>query len=723
MTEIIDTPQENHLKNEQSLYLHQHAGNPVDWYPWGEEAITKASLEEKPIILSIGYSTCHWCHVMERESFCDAAIARFMNENFICIKVDREERPDLDKIYITAVSALSGNAGWPLNVFLSPDLVPFFGGTYFPPEPHWKHPSWQQVIEAVAASWNNPEERAKLISTGNRVFEHIQGFLNNSNGAQEPDMALMHKAFIEFSESYDHKNGGFGNAPKFPQPTVISFLFRYYYAFRKDSSYSIHATKAREMALYTLGCVINGGIHDQLGGGFHRYSTDNAWHVPHFEKMLYDNAQLVSVMLDGYQICGEKELALTARSTLDYLLREMCHPEGGFFSAEDADSLLHDDSEIKTEGAFYAWSAEEIKSILEPDIAKIVKYHFGIATAGNAGESTTTELAGKNVLYVSNSIKNTAEYFDVTNAEIERILLNAKNSLLHHRKLRPRPIRDDKIITSWNGLAISAFARASMILGDRRYLDAACNCAGFLYNNLFEHNGTELWRTWSNGKRGSRATSEDYALLILGLVDLYEAGFEIRWLQWAVELLNSLIARFYDDENGGFYLTEKGLDSNLILRPREMYDGVIPSSTSAGTMALLRLHHYTDRVDYLKKAETTIRSVMDALKQAPSAMPSMLSVMDLARSNIVSVVVLGELDRTETKDVLSLVSKFFLPRRSLILLENNEMQMKAAEWQPFLRYMRRLNGKPTVYVCRKQTCLAPTSDLDHLLKLLAEEAG
>ena len=527
----------NRLIHEKSPYLLQHAYNPVDWYPWGDETLEKARKEDKPILLSIGYSTCHWCHVMEEESFMNRDIAELMNTHFVCIKLDREERPDLDKIYMTAVTAITGSGGWPLNVFLTPDLKPFFGGTYFPPVPKQGILAWPDILRLIAIAWKDPSQRDKFQSFSSNLQESIANALSWTSKDSVINTDVIDKALDAFSSRFDKDLGGFSPAPKFPSPSIQNFLFAYHFYAQNGGK---NDKTALLMGNVTLRAMANGGIYDQLGGGFHRYSTDVKWHVPHFEKMLYDNAQLLKNYLDAFLITGDRFFEKIARETADYVLRDMTHLDGGFYSAEDADSLpsgknLEDKEKRKAEGAFYVWEQKEIKDLLGDGPGEIFSYRYGVKSEGNAEFDPFNEFRGKNILFNAHSIDEVAEKFDLSKEDIETSLIQSKLKLLAVRSKRHRPHLDDKVLTSWNGLMISALSRSYQVLGEKKYLEAARNAAIFLRKNLYDDKTSTLFKRWRQGERKIAGMADDYAFLIQGLIDLYEADFDPGWIEWALK--------------------------------------------------------------------------------------------------------------------------------------------------------------------------------------------
>src|SRR5665213_3761781 len=558
----MSEPHTNSLAREKSPYLLQHAHNPVDWFAWNDAAFAKARRENKPILLSIGYSTCHWCHVMERESFEDEKIGAFLNEHFVSIKVDREERPDVDKIYMTFVQATTGSGGWPLNVFLTPDLKPFFGGTYFPPDDRYGRGSFISVLQQVAKVWQ--ERHGDVISSVDEIQTRLAAA---TAGGTASDILLtaetVQRAGAMFKESFDPVHGGFGGAPKFPQPSIPGFLLRYARRFHDDA--------ATRMVLKTCDAMAAGGIHDQLGGGFARYSVDAEWLVPHFEKMLYDNAQLAQLYLDAFLVSGVARHAEVARDILDYVLRDMTHPDGGFFSAEDADSEGH-------EGKFYCWTKAELSQLLTVDEFNVAPKYIGVTAEGNfVDHSHPQPLAGQNVLSVVNP-NIPAEDFG--------LLASAKEKMFEVRGKRIRPHLDDKILASWNGLMLGAFARASIVLGEKKYRDIAKKNLGFVQEKLWDEKSKTLFHRWRDGERDAVQLLEGYAFLLSGVIELYETTLDPASLAFAIELAETMLAKFYDAENGGFWQSAAGA-KDLILRVKDDYDGAEASGNSVAVLSLL----------------------------------------------------------------------------------------------------------------------------------------
>src|SRR6184192_2976471 len=576
----------NRLAQEKSPYLLQHAHNPVDWYPWGKEAFAKARSENKPIFLSIGYSTCHWCHVMAHESFENEEVAATMNREFVNIKVDREERPDVDRVYMTFVQATTGGGGWPMSVWLTPDLKPFVGGTYFPPEDRYGQPGFKKVLERIAAAWKQGHD--KIAEQGGRIVAALRESQAGAAGESKIDAKILDAAYEQIASSYDPKEGGFGNAPKFPRPVTLNFLTRFYE--RCPSSES--GKRALEMDLFTLRKMAAGGMHDHPGGGFHRYSVDRYWHVPHFEKMLYDQAQLAVAYLDAFQITHDPQMESVARDILDYVARDMTSKEGGFFSAEDADSPVvagigNPGHSQNAEGAFYVWTKKEIDDALG-DAAEIFDFHYGVQAHGNAPEGSDPhdEFRGKNILIERHTISETARHFKKSEAEIAKVLAQSRQKLFVIRAQRPRPHLDDKIIAAWNGLMIFAYARAAQVLDDPHYLEIAMRAARFLRTNLYDEKSKLLYRNYRGSRSGVEGFADDYAFVVQGLLDLYEASFNVEWLKFATELQAIQDRLLFDDKNGGYFSTS-GKDKSVVLRMKDDNDSAEPAASSIAEQIVL----------------------------------------------------------------------------------------------------------------------------------------
>ncbi len=675
----------NRLAKEKSPYLLQHQFNPVDWHSWGEAAFASAKQLDRPIFLSIGYSTCHWCHVMERESFENEAVAKFLNEHFISIKVDREERPDVDKIYMTFVQATTGQGGWPLTAFLTPELKPFFGGTYFPPNNNYGRPGFLQLLEQIHQLWST--RRADIGDSAAEVHTRLEqaAAATNRTAVQALSPEVIREAGLAFKQSYDAHHGGFGNAPKFPQPSQPQFLLRYARRFNDQ--------EATRMVLHTCDRMAAGGIHDQLGGGFARYSVDAEWLVPHFEKMLYDNAQLAQLYLDAYLVSGEARHADVVRDILEYVLRDMTHPKGGFYSAEDADSEGQ-------EGKFYCWTHEELSKLLAAEEFNVAARYFGITEEGNfVDHSHPQPLAKQNVLSIAEP--NLA-------AGDAALLASAKKKMLAVRAKRVRPHLDDKILASWNGLMLGAMARASAVLGERRYLDAAERNLAFLQAKLWDASTKTLYHRWRDGERDAVQLLEGYAFLLAGVIDLYEAALKPGHLDFALALAEAMLSRFYDAEKGGFWQTAAGA-SDLILRIKEDYDGAEPSGNSVVCLALLKLGHTTGRTDFIQAAEKTLQLFSSRLVKLPQAVPFMLRALDFSLDEPRRAVVAGEPSNSDTQTLIRAVHSVYQPNK--VVLGN------AGAVEPFARTLPARN-EAAVYICTGTACQAPTSDPKRIKELL-----
>jgi hypothetical protein len=676
----------NRLAREKSPYLLQHAHNPVDWFPWGDEAFARARAENKPIFLSIGYSTCHWCHVMERESFENEATAKFLNEHFVCIKVDREERPDVDKIYMTFVQSTTGSGGWPLNVFLTPDLKPFFGGTYFPPDARYGRPSFLQLLQQVAGLWQ--ERKTEIIASADELHARLE--LITARDAKE-DSPLTPQTLLRaaqtFKESFDPTNGGFGGAPKFPQPGIPSLLLRAAKRFGDDA--------AVQMVLKTCDQMAAGGIHDQLGGGFARYSVDAEWLVPHFEKMLYDNAQLAQLYLDAQLVSGDARYAAVTRDILDYVLRDMTSPGGGFYSAEDADSEGQ-------EGKFYCWTKAELSKLLTVEEYNVTAKYFGITAEGNfVDHSHPNPLPGLNVLSIVNP--------DVP-ADDQLLLAAAEKKMVEARSQRVRPHLDDKVLASWNGLMLGAFARAAAVLGDEKYRAAAGKNLAFLREKLWDEKDKTLFHRWRDGERDQVQLLEGYAFLLDGVIQFYEATLDPQHLDFANELATAMIAKFYDPANGGFWQSPAGA-SDLIIRVKDDYDGAEPSGNSVATLALLKLAAITGREDFRQPAEATLQLCAHRLQNQPAALSFMLHALDFWLDEPRRAVIAGDPNSTDFRELLHAAHAVYQPDK--IILGN----IGAVE--PFAKTLPAKDGA-TAYVCTGQTCRPPTTKPEELRRLLAD---
>jgi uncharacterized protein YyaL (SSP411 family) len=696
----------NRLINEKSPYLLQHAFNPVDWYAWGDEAFEKARAEDKPIFLSVGYSTCHWCHVMEHESFEDSAIAALMNEYFVCIKVDREERPDVDKVYMAAVQAMTGSGGWPMSVWLTPDLKPFFGGTYFPPAARYGRAGFPDVLKRIHELW--VDERVKLMESAQQMSAMLQSYASVGAPDSALDDSLLGHGYQAFRASYDPQFGGFGGAPKFPRPSVFNFLLRYH---RRSG-----AKEALEMSLHTLRQMARGGMYDQIGGGFHRYSVDEQWRVPHFEKMLYDQAQLVCSYIDAYQITGDEYFSKITRDVLNYVQRDMTDANGGFFSAEDADSAPDSTApDHKVEGAFYLWRLPEVEALLGKEAATIFSAYYDIREGGNALADPQGEFGDGCILYVANDAAEMAKKSGKRVDEIEQVLREGRQKLFAAREKRLRPHLDDKILTSWNGLMISAFARAAQALDEPRYLSAAQNAARFILEKLYDPHSQNLLRRFRDGEAKFPAHLDDYAFFAQGLIDLYETDFDFSWLAHAKGLTEAQVRLFWDEQDGGFF-DNAGNDKSILLRAKEDYDGAEPSGNAVAAMNLLRLSQFLNRDEWREMAEKTLNLFSGRVAQIPTARPQMLAAVDLALAKPRQIIIAGDRHSPDTQALLHEVRRRYLPNNILLIVDGHQTVL--AEYVPVVKSMTQLDGRATAYVCEDFACELPTNDPEKLAQLL-----
>ncbi len=700
----------NRLIHEKSPYLLLHAHNPVDWYPWGEEAFAKARRENKPIFLSIGYYTCHWCHVMERESYSNPAIAALLNKSFVSIKVDREERPDVDRTYITFLEATTGGAGWPANVFLTPELKPFFGGTYFPPDDREGRAGLKSVLPRMADLWRTREEDIKRSANG--ITSQLAQSVNaSSRSGGAVSNTVLDKTYQQIKESYDATNGGFGGAPKFARPVVLEYLLRYWWRTRDK--------EALDMTLNTLRAMARGGVHDHLGGGFHRYSTDAHWRVPHFEKMLYDQAQLAIIYTEAYQITHDRFFAEVARDILDFTLREMQDAGGGFYSALDADSPLPEDPGKNGEGAFYVWTAADVRRVLSASAASVFSYRYGVQNNGNVSHEQDIEgwLRGKNVLFEEHSLEETAQHFSRSQQEIDAVLQQARTALMVARARRRRPPTDTKIVTAWNGLMISALAKASQVFDEPKYLDAAERTMAFLRSRAYRPASGTLAHAYRNGIMPGGNYLDDYAFLIQGLLDLYETNFDPKLLSWALHLQSSQCRWFWDGKDGGYFTTGRS-DRSILFRTREPYDGVEPSPSSVAAMNLLRIWQITDGQAWKQKADKTVAAFSGILEKQPESVPSMASAFDYSLAKHKQVVIVGRPGADDTRSLLGLVWQRYMPNHILMLADGGEEQQELAKFLSVVSTMRMKNGKATAYVCENYMCNLPTADATVVARLL-----
>jgi uncharacterized protein YyaL (SSP411 family) len=714
----------NRLAAEKSPYLLQHADNPVDWFPWGDAAFAKARAEQKPVFLSIGYSTCHWCHVMAHESFESGAVAEVLNRDFVAIKVDREERPDLDRLYMTFVQQTTGHGGWPMSVWLTPDGKPFHGGTYFPPEDRHGRPGFTTILRAITQHWQS--DRAKIEAGAEEIVQALRRYASEGPARAEAPVgapaplhevagAAFDKCFQYFYENHDGVHGGFGGAPKFPRAATLNFLFRIAALQGVQSEAGAEAVK---MATLTLQRMAEGGIHDHVAGGFHRYSVDDQWHVPHFEKMLYDQAQIALNYLEARQATGTEAFAWVARGIFDYVARHLTHPRGGFLSAEDADSLLAHGRPEHAEGAFYVWTKEEIDAALGAD-AEFFAGHFGIKPAGNVEHDPQGEFTLKNVLHQQRPLARSAADAGLTlEVAVEKLLL-CLEKLRAARATRPRPHLDDKILTAWNGLMISALARAAQVLGEPERLATATRAAEFLHAELWGDATGTLYRTWRGGRGDIVGFAEDYAYLIQGLLDLYEAGGGIRWLQWAERLQTRMDELFWDAAKGG-YFNSRADDASVVVRLKEDYDGAEPAPNSVAAMNLVRLDWLlgSERGGYRAKAVATVEAFRTQWSEHPHALPQMLCALELVLESPRTVVLAGDAAGADYQALAAVLAEKLGPRRAVLHADGGAAQRWLAERRPYLAEMKPQGGRATAYVCEDYTCRAPATTPDELRALL-----
>jgi uncharacterized protein YyaL (SSP411 family) len=666
----------NQLANESSPYLLQHDNNPVDWHPWGKEALERSKREDRPIFLSIGYSACHWCHVMEHESFENTAIAKLMNDNFVCIKVDREERPDLDQIYMTAVQLMTGRGGWPMSVFLTPDLRPFFGGTYWPPTAKMGMPGFDQVLLAVADAWKNRREQAN--EQASKLVEHIQALATPDGGDAELNASLLKQSATALEHSFDHHHGGFGGAPKFPHPMDLRLLLR---AWKRDGRDGL-----LQMVRLTLDKMAAGGMYDQLGGGFHRYSVDERWLVPHFEKMLYDNALLTASYVEAYLATGDANYARIVRETCDYVLREMTDSAGGFYSTQDADSEGE-------EGKFFVWKPAEVAALLGPDRAKTFCYVYDVSDSGN--------FEGHNILNMPKTLAQYAKILGRNEAELQAELSQSRAVLFAERKKRIHPGLDDKVLVAWNGLMIDALSQAASALDEPRYLQAATRAAEFITSKMTKDG--RLLHTWRGGVAKLNAYLDDYTALINGLVSLYEAGFDERWIEEAVKLADIVLDQFADPKGGGFFYTERDHEQ-LISRQKDLMDNATPSGNALAATALVRLGKLTGNENYLTAAEKTIRAAAGLLGQSPTAAGQMLIALDMLLGPTPEIVILGEKDSTSTTALRTALNHRYLPNKVVAL--RSPSSNATGSLDPLFKGKQAAKDA-TVFICQNFSCQAP----------------
>ena len=687
----------NRLIHEPSPYLLQHARNPVDWFPWGDEAFGRAAAEDKPVFLSIGYATCHWCHVMERESFEDPEVAALLNEHYVSIKVDRAERPDIDHVYMTVCQMVTGSGGWPLTVILTPDGKPFFVGTYFPKQSVYGRPGMVELLPTLANAWR--DEREAVLESAERATLSLQELERGLAGG-DPGVELLDEAFRSLSTDFDPVHGGFGGAPKFPTPHQLTFLMRHW---KRTGD-----PRALSMVETTLQKMRHGGMYDHVGFGFHRYSTDARWMVPHFEKMLYDQALLSIAFVEAYQATGKEEYARTAREIFEYVLRDLASPEGGFYSAEDADSEGE-------EGLFYLWKPDEVREVLDDDEARLFMEVHGISEAGNFAEEGTGRSTGRNIPHLARPLAETAADHGVSEDDLRGSIDAARKQLFGAREARVHPLKDDKILTDWNGLMIAALALGAQALDEPRYALAASSAADFVLATLRDDRG-RLLKRYRAGEAGLPAHLDDHAFLAWGLLELYEATFDVRYLQEAVVLNRQMLERFWDADGGGFYLTADD-GEELLVRSKEIYDGAIPSGNSVAAQVLLRLARMTGDPTLEQRSAELFRAFSGALDRSTRGHTQLLSALDFATGESHEVVLVGDSAAADLVAMAAAVCRPFLPN-TVILLRPDTPSPPIVALAPFTGSQHSLAGRATAYVCRDHACAAPTTDIDEMMRAL-----
>ena len=695
----------NRLADEQSPYLRQHKDNPVDWHPWGEEAFQKAKDEDKPIFLSIGYSTCHWCHVMEEESFEDDEVAEMMNDTFVSIKVDREERPDVDTIYMNVCQMMRGQGGWPLTVLLTPDRKPFYAATYLPKEGRFQQMGMVDLVPRIKKMWEN--ERDQLLKDADEVTNLLQRSVDEGGGSSAPDKQVLQEAYRQLSRQFDDTHGGFGSAPKFPSPHNLLFLLRHWTRTGEE--------RALEVVTETLDQMRLGGIYDQVGCGFHRYSTDERWLLPHFEKMLYDQAMHVLAYTEAYQATGADRYEQTAREVLTYVQRDLQAPEGGFYSAEDADSR-NEEGEME-EGAFYVWSTDEIEALFDEETAALVIDLFNMEEEGNYQDESTGQRTGKNVLHLDQPIDVEAERRDLDPDALRNTLEDVRTTLQNHREERPRPGLDDKVLTDWNGLMIAALAAAARRFDEPDYEAAAVEAADFLLETMW--GGERLLHRYREGDAAVDAHLDDYAFLTWGLIELYETTFDHRWLEAALDLTDEVLERFWDAENGGFYLTASD-GEELIVRPKEVSDGAMPSGNSVQLMNLLRLARMTGRTELEERADDLSRWAGRQARSRPTGFTALLAGTQFALGDSREIVIAGDAEADDTQALIEVVRSVYDPF-SVVLHRPGGDAPPIAALAPFTAAQGPADdGAAQAFVCQNFQCKTPTQAADRLRDQLSE---
>ncbi len=688
----------NLLINEKSPYLIQHAQNPVDWYPWGDEAFEKATADHKPIFLSIGYAACHWCHVMEKESFEDEETATYLNDTFICIKVDREERPDIDSVYMAACQMLTGRGGWPLTVLLTPDKKPFYAATYIPKTSRFGRPGLIDICKQIKSLWE--KDRDKINDSAAQISQHLGKAFDFHWTGENLDESVLKSAYEELESSFDEEYGGFGSAPKFPTPHRMLFLLRYYHRTAEE--------KAMVMVQKTLKAMRLGGIWDHVGFGFHRYSTDQLWLLPHFEKMLYDQALLAIAYLETYQITKDPLYAKTADDIFAYVLRDMTSDTGGFFTAEDADSEGE-------EGKFYVWTIHEFNAILGAERGKLWQRFMNLNPHGNFADEATGQKTGNNILHLTRSFSEWAEKLEMEETDLADRWEKTRETLFYIRKKRVPPLKDDKILTDWNGLMIAALAMGSRILGNYSYIEAAKKAAAFIQRRLTDETGALLHR-FRDEESGIKANANDYAFFIFGLLELFRATFEPEYIHRAIEFQEQMIENFWDHESGGFYLTSKSAEQ-LPTRPKELYDGAIPSANSVAFSNLLVQYRLTGNTRWKQYADEMVSTFAGSIKKQLSAFSYFLCGLELTVGKKHEIVIAGETGSADTEKMLSVLDQRYIPH-AVVILKNSQNESQLSEIASFTDPLKPVAGKTTAYVCSGFACGTPTTDPKELASMI-----
>jgi len=688
----------NRLISEKSPYLLQHADNPVDWYPWGEEAFMKAKTENKPIFLSIGYSTCHWCHVMEYESFEDPEVAGLMNETVVSIKVDREERPDIDMVYMRVCHVMTGSGGWPLTIIMTPDKEPFFAGTYIPRETRFGRLGMLGLIPRIKKLWST--RQSEILNSASQLTAVLRKTAPDAPGKELGESTLQ-LTYEQLAQSFDEQYGGFGSGPKFPSPYNLLFLLRYWKRTCNE--------KALDMVEKTLQAMCNGGIYDCIGFGFHRYSTDSRWLVPHFEKMLYDQALLAMAYTEAYQATRKEEFAQTAHEIFTYVLRDMMAPEGGFFCAEDADSEGE-------EGKFYLWTRDEIQKVLSGKEADLAVKVFNIEEDGNFEDQVTGRKTGGNILHLTGSFEELASDLNMSVPDLQKYMVAVRQKLFAYREKRIHPNKDDKILTDWNGLMIAALAKGARVFGEPRYANAAKAAADFILNDMLTSDGRLLHR-YRGGQAALRAHVDDYAFLICGMLELYETTFDVDYLRRALEMNKDLIKHFWDGNNGGFYSTANDGES-LLVRQKDISDAATPSGNAVAMLNLLRLGRITANADLEEKAAEIERAFSRTVEQLPSAYTQLMVAVDFAVGPSSELVIAGDSQANDTREMLEAIRRRFIPNKIVILRPTEQKSPEIDHIAPFAEYRSSIDGKATAYVSLNYNCKLPTTHVSTMLELL-----